>query len=397
MLTLELLRYRIHGELVVPTYLTITGGRKYLDIAAQLIHIYRAGVGRTTGEISENIESLLGNTPDYKVYRGLAKILEEYAVIAPSTDLDVEELRKKVFTLAAQYGPPARKTDLLFEKSTAQKLPEIAAQIGFSPEALPALLYADLKEHRIVRALEEALDPVTLIERYNTALAQAMLYRATQMMVDISDNFRQVFSHIKLARLMHTIIPQEKGYRIYLNGPLSLFANIERYGIAMSKVLPAVLRCKAWRLAAKVNVGGGEKIFRLGPAAGLKSHYRAQADFDSSLEAAFFARFSRNKKSQWKIAREGAVLDLKGAVLIPDFIFTHPDGRVAHLEIVGFWTPEYLQKKLDKLNSVKESNVVMAVPKNLNCSSQEFNGPVVHFKQRLLIKDILPVIEQVAR
>jgi len=39
------------------------------------------------------------------------------------------------------------------------------------------------------------------------------------------------------------------------------------------------------------------------------------------------------------------IFDLGAQVMIPDFAIEHPDGRRAILEIVGFWTPEYLESK----------------------------------------------------
>jgi len=398
MLTLDLLRFRTYGDSIAPIYISATGGRKYTDIAARLIELFKTHVGRTVGELDEMLGEVLGVSPDYKVHRGLAKILYDYAQIEPASAADCEELRKAVFTLAAQGGPPTRKPDLLFTKSASDKAAEIAAEVGVSADELPIMLYADLKENHVIRGFDSSIGPTQLIERYNTALAQAMLYRATRMVVDVYDSFRTVFKYIKLARLMHSIKPREEGYRIHIDGPVSLFANVERYGIAMAKLLPAVLKCRKWMLAAKVNFGDGERIFRLDPSVGLKSHYRDEPEFDSSPEEAFFTKFQRNKKSKWTIRREGSVLDLKETVLIPDFMFTHKDGRVAHLEIVGFWSPEYLRKKLDKLSRVQECNVVIAVPESLDRSrAEEFGGPIVRYKQRLLIKDVLPALEAVAK
>lgn len=398
MLTLDLLRYRVEGDSVTPVYLATKGGRRYVEMAEQLVAIFGTHVGRTLGELDEAVEEMLGTAPDYKVYRGLAKVLSDYITLAPPTDLDAEELRKRSFTLAARSGPLARKADMLFANTAADKAAEIAGELGVPPEALPLLLYSDLKESQVIEGFDSSVTPIELIERYNTALAQAMLYRATRMIIDVSDGYRTVFKYIKLARLMHSIRPHGDGYRIDLDGPVSLFANVERYGINMARLLPAVLKCGDWRLAAKVNVGGGEKLFRLSPRTGLKSHYRDEPVFDSAPEEAFYNKFVRNSKSKWAIEREGSILDLKDTVMIPDFVFTHKkDGRVAHLEIIGFWTPEYLAKKLDKLSRVKEANVVVAVPDSLNCSREAFSGPVVRYKQRLLIKDVLPAIEEAAR
>ena len=196
---------------------------------------------------------------------------------------------------------------------------------------------------------------------------------------------------------MHTVEARGPGYRIRLDGPLSLFSQVERYGTAMARLLPAILLCKCWQLTALVRVGEGEKRFMLTPHDGLSSHYPQEPLFASAPEAALFRRFTRNPRSPWSITREGAILDLKDTVLIPDFTFTHRDGRVAHLEIVGFWTPEYLQRKFRKLRRLHADNLIIALPEHRNCAPDDFAGPVIRFKGRLLLKDVLPALEAAGR
>ncbi len=394
MLTLDLLRFRVSGDAVTPIYLDPRG--KYLAVAERIVEAFASCVGQTTGRLDETLDEMAGSAPDYKVYRGLAKMMGDYATIEPPSELDAEALRMEVFEAAARDRPLVRTPDLVFTKAASEKLRSIAADKGITPAKLELSLYADLKENQIVRAVDGSIGGSDLIDRYNTALAQAMLYRATRMIIDVGDSYRTVFKYIKLARLMHSIKPREAGYRIDIDGPLSLFSNVERYGIAMAKLLPAVLKCEDWRLAAKVNVGGSEKLFRLSPRTGLKSHYRDEPVFDSAPEEAFFAKFARNTKSKWRIEREGSILDLKETVLIPDFVFTHADGRIVHLEIVGFWTPEYLTKKLDKLGRVRDAAVVVAAPESLNCATEQFPGTVIRYKSRLLIKDVLPALDAAA-
>lgn len=391
MLTLDLLRFRTQGDAVIPTYLA--PGGKYLEVAEQIVAAFRSSVGGTVGQLEESLDEMSGTAVDYKVYRGLAKLMDGYVTTEPPSDLDAHELRMAVFEAAARDRPIVRTSDLLFEKTASDMLDRVADERGIPRDKLELSLYADLKENQIIRDLDASVNGVELIERYNTALAQAMLYRATRMIIDVGDSYRTVFKYIKLARLMHSIRAYEGGYRIDIDGPLTLFSNVERYGIAMAKLLPAVLKCENWRLAAKVNVGGEEKLFRLSPSSGLKSHYRDEPVFDSAPEEAFYKRFSRNKKSKWRIEREGSILDLKDTVLIPDFVFTHADGRVVHLEIVGFWTPEYLEKKLDKLSRVRDAAVVVAAPESLNCSADRLPDNVIRYKSRLLIKDVLPALE----
>ena len=392
-----MLRYRVDGETVTPVYLTLSGGRRYVGMAQQIVDLYGAAVVRTVGELEADIEDTLGSAPDYKVYRGLAKMMSDYAAVEPPSDIDAEALRMQVFSLAAREYPLARTADLLFHKTAWDAAARIASSLDMSPDVLIDSLYADLKENQVIRSVDGSVTAERLIQRYNTALAQAMLYRATRLIVDVYDSYRTVIKYIKLSRLMHNIRRHEDGYRIDIDGPMSLFAGVERYGVAMAKLLPGVLKCERWRLAARVNVAEGEKLFRLSPRSGLVSHYRDEPVFDSAPEEAFYNKFERNRKSTLRIEREGAVLDLGETVLIPDLRFIHEDGRVAHLEIVGFWTPEYLSKKLDKLARVREANVVVAVPESLACADCEIRGRVVRYKTRLLIKDVLPAIEEVAR
>jgi len=45
------------------------------------------------------------------------------------------------------------------------------------------------------------------VTRYNLALAQAVLYDATEMRIRVWDHFGTVFSYVKLFGLMHRIYP----------------------------------------------------------------------------------------------------------------------------------------------------------------------------------------------
>ncbi len=64
--------------------------------------------------------------------------------------------------------------------------------------------------------------------------------------------------------------------------------------------------------------------------------------------------------------------DLKETVLIPDFTFRHPDGRIALLEIMGYWRPEYLKRELDKLRRAQRKDLIVAVSSNFNISEDDF-------------------------
>jgi hypothetical protein len=94
--------------------------------------------------------------------------------------------------------------------------------------------------------------------------------------------------------------------------------------------------------------------------------------FDSSVEEKFARKFEQAADdSGWQLVREPdpiAVAD--GRAFIPDFAF-EKYGRRVYLEIVGFWTKEYVERKMHKLMdavSSKNIDLLIALNENLACT-----------------------------
>ena len=84
--------------------------------------------------------------------------------------------------------------------------------------------------------------------------------------------------------------------------------------------------------------------------------------------------------------------------MIPDFAFRHPDGRTALFEIMGYWRPEYLRRKLQKLRQAQRRDLIIAVSSNLNVSEDDFKdvpGEVFFFKERIQPNDVIACLERV--
>ena len=231
-----------------------------------------------------------------------------------------------------------------------------------------------------------------------------MLYRATEMTIRIYRNiptkYRLVFQFIKFFKLMHVVSGNNAdGYQIVLDGPASMFRLSQKYGIQMALFLPALLHCDRWWLDATIVMNRDDHLqFNLTDESGLQSHYRDPDEFDSELERGFATQFDK-VDTEWTLERETDIIDLKDTVMIPDFAFSHPDGRRALMEIVGFWTPDYLQKKLWKLKRAAMPNMIIAVSDQLNCSTEDFRdipGEVLFFKTRIKPKEVLEKVEACA-
>ena len=74
---------------------------------------------------------------------------------------------------------------------------------------------------------------------------------------------------------------------------------------------------------------------------------------------------------------------------MPDFVFRHDDGRIVLLEIIGFWTPEYLQAKLETLRLFQDWRILLAVAESASQNLPELPHGAIPFKSGLQIKDVL--------
>ncbi|HEX6378057.1 MAG TPA: DUF790 family protein, partial [Nitrososphaeraceae archaeon] len=84
----------------------------------------------------------------------------------------------------------------------------------------------------------------------------------------------------------------------------------------------------------------------------------ANDNFDSNVEKKFMDKF-HTFSTNWKLSREPDPLILSdGKAFIPDFLF-EKCGIKVYFEIVGFWTHDYLKRKLEKIKDLN-TNIVTA-------------------------------------
>jgi predicted nuclease of restriction endonuclease-like RecB superfamily len=99
----------------------------------------------------------------------------------------------------------------------------------------------------------------------------------------------------------------------------------------------------------------------------------------------------------WHVLREPAAVPAQGTLLFPDFLLRHRlDPRRRFLvEIVGFWTPEYVSRKLGTLRAARIENLILCVDDTRRCSEADFPGDarVVRFRRKVDASKLLPILE----
>ncbi len=231
-----------------------------------------------------------------------------------------------------------------------------------------------------------------------------------------------------------------KAVHLHLDGPASLFRISERYGDSFAKIFPALLRSKGWRLKSGIlhkgyqgkrilnfTLDDSEKFFKITPEAAVypeillpelqikeeKEKYEAgeetgkkageeaekearieeidaeEAAYDSTLEQ----MFGSLSLGSWKIKREPTILKAGKYAFVPDFSLQR-DGIRVYLEIVGFWTPEYLENKIEKLKQVKEP-VILLIDRKLKCSEKDFpSQEVIFFDKKIPANEVMQILRK---
>jgi uncharacterized protein len=400
----DLLLHRFQGEHIQPRYLPLD--QLYLAIASNLIDIFQASINLPRKALQTSLQELEGDSTDYRLKRGLAHLLENaYSVFETQSPLPPVELRQRIFKSNLLTCPhPAQTYQRLFSLA-ATLTQELGQEITI--EHLQQGLYGDLKENQILTQFE-APTPETLLNRYNLAQVQGIFYRASEIIIQAHRNdpgeYKLLFRYLKLFGLMTYIEGDaEYGFSLTIDGPTSLFQSSPKYGLALAKLLPALLHVTRWSLAATLQTTDSysrspvQRRYTLDSTCSLVSHYPPGKPYDSLLEAAFADRWQKTK-TDWKLEREVDLIPIPGSVMIPDFRLVHPDGRVVLLEIVGYWRPAYLQKKFAQVRKANVPNLILAISERLNLEKAGVNPQslpveVVWFKDQLNPKAVLAILD----
>ncbi|MHA1892316.1 MAG: DUF790 family protein [Promethearchaeota archaeon] len=121
--------------------------------------------------------------------------------------------------------------------------------------------------------------------------------------------------------------------------------------------------------------------------------------FDSVVEKEFFNRIKGNSKLMSKIKRDADVLfvRLENSVslnaFIPDFQFTY-HGKDLFIEIVGYWTESYKNRKVQKLSSLSKDwkeKLILIIDKSINFPKVDFPS-FFYEKNQFPMQDIINFI-----
>ena len=366
------LSYRLVGSTVVPRFL----GEADHPWLRTLLDERERFIGRPQRELDARLQEPF--TPDGPAGKKqlAVRILARLGRSMGDAAVPSRQARRLVFGEAARAAG-----------ARDAALARVASSLAVTPEELEASLFADLPGERVVTGLEASLSPSELALRANLALTQALLFRATGVTLEVEGNARVIVQTAKLRGLICTVsrAPCRMDTVLEVSGPLALFRRTILYGRALGALVPHLAWCSRFRLQAAcllqeqlvdLCLGTGDPILPANPP----RHY------DSQIEEQF-AREFRKLSPDWDVLREPEPVVAGSRLVFPDFALQHRHdaSRRWLLEIVGFWTPDYVRRKLALYREARITNLILCIDEARACDegSLPAGAVIIRFRRRV--------------
>src|SRR5215210_3853829 len=139
MLTADLAMSWQRGDRINPRYIDAED-EEYLRAAEDLVALFESHDGRTRAALEESLQEYVGTGTDYRILRGLIKLLTDRSEFETSAPAEPAEIRRALFLKARARHPVAG------EEVRVEVIAEAARELSCEPAALFDALYADLPE-----------------------------------------------------------------------------------------------------------------------------------------------------------------------------------------------------------------------------------------------------------
>ena len=376
-----LARCSVRGDIVVPHWLS---ERDYPWLA-DLIESYTAFVGEPRSRLDDYLAAhaagALQTRPGWRI---AARVLDRLFPTEMAAAVKPERVRAAVFQASA--GRDSRE----------RVLEPVSLELGETALVIENSLFADLAGERLLRAPTEPVHVSSLALHCNLAIAQAALKNSSKVEIVLAGNARAVVRHAKLRGLICTVSRVPGGATtLEISGPLALFKKTSLYGRHLAELVPILPWSTSFELRADCTIHSHEAHLTLTQADPLPPG-SVPRRYDSRLEERFAREFARATK-EWNLIREPEPIAAESTLIFPDFalVHRHEPHRRWLLEIVGFWTSAYVERKLRRLRAAGVDNLILCIDESLDCHGVDLptDCPVLRFRKRVDTQAVLKLIQ----
>lgn len=432
-------------------------GRAASRLVEQAIAVFDEAAGKVRDEYdAQALEAVMG---DYRLGRCIEACLLAWYVFEQPGMGDLLAVGEQEALQTRGIASPSQLRFALWDAANAQGgfvlpgeravfLSDLAREWGLvgEPERLDKLAVMDGDASAVLRLKGESPSPAEVLQLYNRGVVKTLLAHSTQVQFRLGslpgDALRKAYFMAKRGGVLVDIEKDEPGgFVLTLFGPEQAFGTADKYGRRLADVALSLLR-SLLSSAPDSSIHGtaslilhdrpyrfhitGEVLQRLEYAPAASEHApagrlaetvaaysvgsviepepddeAAGPTFDSLVEAALYRSFKSLERQGythgWRIQREpDPLLAGHGVVLIPDFAFVRGERRV-FMEVAGFWSPLYREKKVAKLRALSESGAValiLAVPQDAVAIFAGLPFPTVAYKKDVRATDMLALLDE---
>lgn len=312
---------------------------------------------------------------------GVRRVLDRLSTSRVAAPCDPRALREVVFPLA---------THLPHDEAVAQA----ASTLGIDSSEVESALFADRRAEQLLVGPATMPEIAELRERYNLDLVQRWLTKCSELRIIIREGLRPVVRYAKLLGLLVGFSQIEDAVQVQVSGPLALFRRTVKYGRALARFFPCVVASPGYSAVADCVQNGEVRRIEVRAGDPVRAPHSLPRDTDSKIERAL-VRDLRRLDTPWRLVREDRVVRLDGGrMFFPDFSLVKGEHRVL-VEVVGFYTADYLRRKTEALRATKEPCIV-CVDGALDCGGEEFAGRVMRFDKRVDAPALIARAEQMS-
>jgi predicted nuclease of restriction endonuclease-like RecB superfamily len=282
--------------------------------------------------------------------------------------------------------------------SRAEVVAEVARELGVLPLDLEACLFADLPREERVGVLRP-MTPEELVLEANFAIASTLLRRALRVRIHAHGHVRALVRHAQRSGLIcRADVVGPDSVELDVSGPFALFRHTILYSRSLANLLGALAQCHDWELEATCSVEPAPTLHRLL----LSNRDPLPARTPSSspttrLEARFVLELGK-LTSEWDVVADPQAIGHGRNLFFPDLELLHRERNARFfLEIVGFSTREYVEKKLALLKEAGLDNYLLCIDTERECGAEPLRhdtGPnVIGYRRRIDAARVLALIE----
>ena len=360
--------FRIIGGRILPAFLDARD-LPWLRVLVEEIDRFCA---RPVRELRERLRQPLPcATPPFKLRAAITVMLRLW-----KSDMDAkvppQKAREILFCAAAARSESDRSTAL-----------EAAAQaLGSTPAEIEQSLFADLPGEKRVCAPATIPSPRDIALRTNQLILRSLLFHARRVRIKAEGATRPLVRQAKLRGLLCSVTDGTPPI-LDLSGPFTVFRHTLLYGRALGELLQFLPHCAHFELHAECVLRDQEAVLDVHTGDPIFPSEEPKA-YDSKLEERF-ARDLKRAAPDWDLVREPEPVPVGRTLIFPDFLLRHrlcPQRRF-FVEIVGFWSANYLARKLSLLREAGLGNLILCVDEARGDGLLPPNARIVRFRRRI--------------